>query len=125
MFSCEVASACQGRYDPIYSTYGIENEPFRRRRSAEDNVPEGTVTATVEHPCKQVLENEDAIVCVEETHYTDPSEHHRCWTRASCEAHMRRQKVENVESTHAAPTGDAAVSLASATTLALSAYFML
>ena len=125
MFSCEVASACQGRYDPIYSTYGIENEPFRRRRSAEDTVLEGTVTATVEHPCRQVLENEDAIVCMEETHYTNPSEHHRCWTRASCEAHMRRTNAENVESTHGATTGDAAVSLASATTLALSAYFLL
>ena len=125
MYSCEVASACQGRYDPIYSTYGIENEPFRRRRSAEDAVLEGTVTATVEHPCKQILENGKELACIEETHYTDPSEHHRCWTRASCEAHMSRPRVENVENSYAATTGDAATSLASATTLALTAYFML
>ena len=125
VYSCEVGSACQGRYNPIYSTYGIENEPFRRRRSADDTVSEGTVTVTVEHPCKEIFENKKEVVCIEETHYTDPSEHHSCWTIASCEAHMKTKKMENVESTDSAITGDAAVSLASATTLALSAYFML
>lgn len=120
MYSCEVASACQGRYDPIYSTYGIEtNEPFRRKRSSDDETS-GVVKLTVEHPCARITEDDD-IICIE-AEDSEPNAMNRCWTRAICDAHRSETEETKINQ---AMTGDAAVSLASATTLALSAYFML
>ena len=122
MYSCEVASACQGRYDPIYSSYGIENEPFRRKRSA-DGESSGTVAFTAEHPCNRILKKETEMICIEASN-TEPTSLNRCWTEAVCEAHKSKiQMTEDIE--NIVFTGDASVCLASATTFALSAYFLL
>lgn len=89
VYSCDVESACSGRYDEIYEIFGISNEVgFRKRRSLNSESFKERSNAIVSfdtmHPCYLISNGDEAEIC--------PSDRNaRCWTKEVCE------EVFNVE----------------------------
>ena len=80
VFSCDVESACSGRYDEIYAHFTNDVTVRRKRRGQRSTVvnEEAIVEFEIFHPCYLIKNGLSESVCPE----SDPE---NCWTADLCE----------------------------------------
>ena len=85
MFSCEVESACAGRYDQIYEQFKPQqNDVMKRKRRGQRSTvinEEAIVEFEIYHPCYLINTGQAQSVCPK-------GNHNLCWTRELCQAQM-------------------------------------
>lgn len=97
VFSCDVESACAGRYEDIYEYFGAENEVLSRRRRRDTAVSEELIQFDIYHPCHLINKGEKETVCSEDRSKS-------CWTKELCETRTLSEIISKSSATTLAST---------------------